>query len=76
MDLTFTSKTIGATPSTNGGLNSLNKIEASCFFERARLDVFKKVADLLVKPKMTVSGWSENDVAPCTYRSPTSAVAE
>lgn len=58
MDLTVTSKSIGAAPSTNGGLNSLNKIEASCFFERARLDVFEKVADLLMKPNMTVSGAS------------------
>lgn len=56
MDLTVTSKTVGAAPSTNGGLNSLNKIQASCFFERARLDIFEEVADLFVKPKITVSG--------------------
>jgi len=58
MDFAVACIAIGTAPSTNSGLNSLNKIEASCLFEWTRFDILEEVADLLVKPKIGVSGAS------------------
>jgi len=59
MDLAVACKPVGTTPSTNGALDPLDKIQTSCLFERTRFDVFEEVADLFVKPKNDVSGASK-----------------
>jgi hypothetical protein len=55
MDFAVACITIGASPGANSSLNPLNKIEASCLFERTGLDVLEEVADLFVEPKTSVS---------------------